>query len=172
MRYLQSGVLLVDDAMMKMCGVIRMEFETANRVGESTRIVQEQQSREKITGDGASFLDTINAKATESKAETTSDIPADETKADYALTWASREMARCRRRYGMWINQIRKHRMDAERRAYCERHEEYVKMLKASSLKRSLQESAHRRYMISSVARDVALGAYGIEYKKQYGGFF
>lgn len=62
--------------------------------------------------------------------------------------------------------------MEAEHMAWRERHEKYVKMLRASSLKRSLQASANRRYIIGSVARGVALNAYGIEYQKKYSGFF
>lgn len=149
-----------------------MDFETASRVDERPLITQEQQNREKGAADGVSFFDTINAKVAESEAETTSDSPTEERKEYFALPWGNREMARCRRRYEMWLNQIKRQRMEAERRVWQERHEEYVKMLKASSLKRSLQESANRRYSVSSVAREVALNAYGIEYKKKYSGFF
>lgn len=155
-----------------MRGEISMEFGTANRLSGSPKAMQGQQSRDTDTASSASFFDTISAKAAESEKEAIFESPAEGKKTDYALPWESREMARSRRKRDLWINQIRKQRMEAERRAYWERHEEYVKMLKASSLKRSLQESANRRYHINSVARDVALSAYGVEYKKQYGGFF
>lgn len=126
-----------------------MAFDAVNRLGESPQITQEKQNKEKDAEGAASFFDTLNAKEAESS-----------------------ETMRCRRRNEMWINQVRKHRMDAEHMAWRERHEKYVKMLRASSLKRSLQSSANRRYIISSVARDVALNAYGIEYEKKYSGFF
>lgn len=127
-----------------------MEFDAVNSLGENTQITQGQQNREKDAVDGVGFFDTLNAKAEES----------------------SRQMARGRRRNEMWIEQVRRRRIEMEHQAWLKRHEEYVKMLKASSLKRSLQESSNRRYAISSVARDVALNAYGIEYQKKYGGFF
>ena len=68
----------------------------------------------------------------------------------------------------------------AERRKQLEQHEmalkkreEYRKMLRASSLKRKLQEQASdKRYAQSSVARDVALGSYGVELIKKYKGLF
>lgn len=149
-----------------------MEFDAVNSLNESSQIAQGQQNREKDDVKGVSFFDTINAKVEESEAETTSDYPADGTKEDYALPWCNRQMARGRRRNEMWIEQVRRRRIQMEHQAWLKRHEEYVKMLKASSLKRSLQESSNRRYAVSSVARDVALHAYGIEYQKKYGGFF
>lgn len=126
-----------------------MDLDAANKLGERLQITQGQQNREKSSADGAGFFDTINAKASE-----------------------SRETTRFRRRNDKWIEQIRRRRIEMEQQAWRARHEEYVKMLKASSLKRSLQESENRRYTVSSVARDVALSAYGIEYQKKYGGFF
>lgn len=127
-----------------------MEFDAVNSLNESSQIAQGQQNREKDDVNDVSFFDTINAKAAE----------------------CNRQMVRGRRRNEMWIEQARRRRIEMEHQAWVKRHEEYVKMLKASSLKRSLQESANRRYAISSVARDVALNAYGIEYQKKYGGFF
>lgn len=149
-----------------------MEFDAVNSLSESSKNTQGQQNKEKDDVNGVSFFDTINAKAAESEAETTSDYPTDGKKGDYALPWGNRQMSRGSRRNEMWIEQVRRRRIQMEHQAWVKRHEEYVKMLKASSLKRSLQESSNRRYAVSSVARDVALNAYGIEYQKKYGGFF
>lgn len=149
-----------------------MDFDAVNSLNESSPNTQGQQNREKDDVDGVSFFDTLNAKVAESEAETTSDLSADGRKEDYALPWSNRQMNRGRRRNEMWIEQVRRRRIQMEHQAWLKRHEEYVKMLKASSLKRSLQESSNRRYAVSSVARDVALNAYGIEYQKKYGGFF
>ena len=67
----------------------------------------------------------------------------------------------------------RRRQIEAEQRIKAKRYEEYVKMLRASSLKRKLQEQENdKRYMQDSVARDVALNAYGVEFIKKYSGFF
>ena len=73
----------------------------------------------------------------------------------------------------MWAARKQRRQIEVEQRIRAKRYEEYVKMLRASSLKRKLQEQeTDKRYEQGSVARNVALNAYGIEFNKKYSGFF
>ena len=73
----------------------------------------------------------------------------------------------------MWSAKKQRRQIEAEQRIRAKRYEEYVKMLRASSLKRKLQEQEmDKRYEQDSVARNVALSAYGVEFIKKYSGFF
>lgn len=103
-----------------------------------------------------SFQDTIAAKAAESEAEAKQQTWQDD--------W--------RRKFSKVNEEKQRQRVLAEQRAKRMRYEEYIKMLRASSLMRKLQEEENRRYSQKSVARDVALGAYGVPFIKKYSGFF
>lgn len=103
-----------------------------------------------------SFQDTIAAKAAESEAEAKQ------------KTWQKE----WKRNFSKINEEKQRQRVLAEQRAKRMRYEEYIKMLRASSLMRKLQEEEDRRYSQKSVARDVALGAYGVPFKKKYYGFF
>lgn len=103
-----------------------------------------------------SFQDMIAAKAAESEAEAKRGTRQDEWK----------------RKFSKVNEEKQRQRVLAEQRAKRMRYEEYIKMLRASSLMRKLQEEENRRYSQKSVARDVALGAYGVPFIKRYSGFF
>lgn len=103
-----------------------------------------------------SFEDTISAKAAESEAEAKKETWQDEWK----------------RKFSKVDQEKQRQRVLAEQRAKRMRYEEYIKMLRASSLMRKLQEEENRRYSQKNVARDVALGAYGVPFIKKYSGFF
>lgn len=103
-----------------------------------------------------SFQDTIAAKAAESEARQKQETWQDEWK----------------RKFSKVNEEKQRQQVQAEQRAKRMRYEEYIKMLRASSLMRKLQEEENRRYSQKSVARDVALGAYGVPFIKKYSGFF
>ena len=103
-----------------------------------------------------SFQDTVAAKVAESEAEAKQQTWQDEWK----------------RKFSKLNEEKQRQRVLAEQRAKRMRYEEYIKMLRASSLMRKLQEEENRRYSPKNVARDVALGAYGVPFIKKYSGFF
>ncbi len=65
-------------------------------------------------------------------------------------------------------------RVQAEQRQRQIKYEEYVKILRASSLNRKLKEQENgERYARDAVAKDIALGTYGVRYLfRKYRGFF
>ena len=70
-----------------------------------------------------------------------------------------------------------KKRIEAERRQRQLRYEEYVKILRASSLDRRLEEqeriAGYAEGAAEDLARDLSLGAYGVHHLfRRYKGFF
>lgn len=133
-----------------------MDFGMTNKANGNYIAERSQRSGTAETNGDNSFQDTIAAKAAESEAEAKQQTWQDEWK----------------RKFSKMNEEKQRQRVLAEQRAKRMRYEEYIKMLRASSLMRKLQEEENRRYSQKSVARDVALGAYGVPFIKKYSGFF
>lgn len=146
-----------------------MDFGMANKTNGN--YIAEHSKRNKTVecnGD-CNLQDTADAKSVENSFQDTIAAKAAESEAEAKLGTRQNEW---KRKFSKVNEEKQRQRVLAEQRAKRMRYEEYIKMLRASSLMRKLQEEENRRYSQKSVARDVALGAYGVPFIKRYSGFF
>lgn len=146
-----------------------MDFGVTNKTSGNYLAEQTQRSGTAATNGDKSIQDAIAANVAENSFQDTVAAKAAESEAKAKQqTWQDD----WKRKFSKVNEEKQRQRVLAEQRAKRMRHEEYIKMLRASSLMRKLQEEENRRYSQKSVARDVALGAYGVPFIKKYSGFF
>lgn len=146
-----------------------MDFGMANKANGNYMAEHSQRNKTVECNGDYSLQDTVDAKFAENSFQDTIAAKAAESEArEKQETWQDE----WKRKFSKVNEEKQRQQIQAEQRAKRMRYEEYIKMLRASSLMRKLQEEENRRYSQKSVARDVALGAYGVPFIKKYSGFF